>query len=164
MKVGLLADTHDNVRAIRYLVQWFDQAGAGALVHAGDFVSPFTVPELASFPGPVQGVFGNNDGDREMLLSQAEGTSVEIGDAPRRFPLGDREWLLSHRPADLPGTIPPEIDVVVHGHTHVREREPREDHLLVNPGEAGGWLTECTSAALLDTEKLQCEFHLVPAP
>lgn len=164
MKVGVLADSHDNVRAIRYLVQWFDQQGTEALVHAGDFVSPFTVPELANFPGPVRGVFGNNDGDRETIRAQAEGTSVEITEAPHRLTLGGREWLVSHRPEDLPETIPSAVDVVVHGHTHVRERERRDGHLLVNPGEAGGWLTECTSAALLDTEDLSCDFHLVPAP
>lgn len=164
MIVGLLADTHDNVRAIRYLVSWFDQKGAQALVHGGDFVSPFTVPELAAFSGPVLGVFGNNDGDRETLLAQAEDTQVDLAPAPRRFSLGNREWLLSHRPEDLPDPIPDGVDVVMHGHTHARTWEPGDGRVRVNPGEAGGWLTECTSAALLDTEKVSCDFHLVPAP
>lgn len=164
MLVGLVADTHDNVHAIRYLVQFFDHEGAEALVHAGDFVSPFTIPELAGFSGPVYGVFGNNDGDRDTIQDQARDRDVDVTGAPRRLGLGNREWLVSHRPSDLPDTIPSEVEIVVHGHTHARTLEDHADYRLVNPGEAGGWLTDTISVALLDTENLECRFHLAPAP
>lgn len=165
MNVGILADTHDNLPAIRYLAAYFRQQDVESVIHAGDFVSPFTIPELVRFPGPVHGVFGNNDGDRETLLSKARDTTVEIERPPHRFRLGGREFLLSHRPEDVPEEIPPEVDVVIHGHTHERTVETGPNgHLRVNPGEAGGWLTGALHAVVLDTDTLDWVPHVCPRP
>ncbi len=165
MRVGILADTHDNLPAIRYLAAYFRQEDVDSVIHAGDFVSPFTIPELQRCPGTVHGVFGNNDGDRETLREKARDTTVELREAPYRFRLGETECLLSHRPADLPEEVPPEIDLVVHGHTHERTVETGEHgELWINPGEAGGWLTGVLHAGVLDTRNLNWVPHVCPRP
>ena len=62
-----------------------------------------------------------------------------------------------HEPACLDEMIAsPEVDVIIYGHLHkvdIREGKP----LIINPGEAGGWLYDSCTAALLDTESMKVE-------
>ena len=46
MKIGMMADTHDNLNNIKKAVEIFNQEKIDLLLHAGDFVSPFTAREL----------------------------------------------------------------------------------------------------------------------
>ena len=48
--------------------------------------------------------------------------------------------------------------IVVHGCTHQQEMKTRGDTLIVNPGEACGWLYGTPSAAILDLDTKQVEF------
>ena len=161
MKVGIIADTHDNLKAVRYLVEFFNNSGVEVLLHAGDFISPFVIPELASFEGRVIGVFGNNDGDRETLAEFSEKHDLDLCAGPRRFEIGDRTFLMAHRAEDLPQDIPAEIDVVISGHTHRPVNEKRSGYLKINPGEAGGWLTCTIHSLLLDLDDLKTEIFIV---
>jgi len=163
MKIGIIADTHDNLDAIKFLVNYFNQKNVELLLHAGDFISPFTIPALADFNGRIVGVFGNNDGDKEMLRQMAEKNDVNLEQAPHRINADDKKILLVHRPEDLPENISPEIDLVITGHTH--ETSQRESsHLHLNPGEAGGWLTGITSGCIFDTESENYSWIREPAP
>ncbi len=159
---GVLADTHDNLRAIDYWVRRLQLAGASAIIHAGDFIAPFTIEGLAAFEGPVYGVFGNNDGDRSTLLSKAEGTDVRLEEPPATFDCDELRVTVTHKPSVLPDSTGPDIDLLIHGHTH----QPRwESHVpMLNPGEAGGWVTGVSHAALVRTDPLDVSFHTVPAP
>jgi predicted phosphodiesterase len=47
---------------------------------------------------------------------------------------------------------------VIHGFTHERRLENTGDTLILNPGEACGWLGGTPSAAILDLETKQVEF------
>ena len=40
MKIGILADIHDNVDNLRYAIRFFNEAQCKAVLLAGDFVSP----------------------------------------------------------------------------------------------------------------------------
>lgn len=166
MKLGVMADSHDNLDALEYWVEFFDQAGAEVIVHAGDFVSPFTVPVLSKFSGPVHGVFGNNDGDRETLKTKARGTDVTFRDPPTTLDLGDCTLQVAHKPSVLPENSPSDVDLRVHGHTHERRWDPSGSVPVANPGESGGWLSGTSSALTVDIDggEFVHEFHLVPKP
>jgi len=43
------------------------------VLHAGDFVSPFTALEFKNLNCPLKGVFGNNDGDKLYLQEKFKG-------------------------------------------------------------------------------------------
>ncbi len=163
MKAGVIADTHDNLAAINFVVQDLIVEGCEILLHAGDFISPFTVPELAKFPGPVRGVFGNNDGDQAALQEQAADTQVKLAAPPLKLELNKRDILLAHIPADLPDSVESE-EVLIHGHSHHPRVEKEREQLLINPGEVGGWLTGTTHHAILDLETLSAEVKTAPAP
>ena len=57
MKIGVLADTHDNLGAIAVAVEFFNREGVGHVLHAGDFVAPFAINALGELQCPLTGVF-----------------------------------------------------------------------------------------------------------
>jgi predicted phosphodiesterase len=48
--------------------------------------------------------------------------------------------------------------VVIHGSSHIRQARTSGSTLLLNPGEACGWLFGVPTAAVLDLETLKVDF------
>lgn len=67
MILGILADTHDNLPKIEKAVKLFNKNKVDFVLHAGDFVAPFAISALKGLSCGWQGVFGNNDGEKEGL-------------------------------------------------------------------------------------------------
>lgn len=158
MRIGLLADTHDRVPAVEALVREFLSREVSFVLHAGDFCSPFALRPFIEHNLPLAGVFGVNDGDHAGLrVAAAQGMGMEIFEAPHSLVLGEKKLLLVHELGDaLDGSILAH-DIVVHGHAHLASTATREETLLVNPGEACGWLHGMPSAAILDLSTLHVE-------
>ena len=101
-------------------------------------------------------MFGNNDGERVGLHSafQPKGT---IQSGPRVFEYEGKMFLLMHADAcvDQLQSLST-IDIVVYGHTHVVDVRPGPP-LIINPGEAGGWLKQRSTVAVLDLRIMQVE-------
>ena len=161
VRIGILSDTHDNLPTVDRAVARLAALSPGLVLHAGDFVSPFVIPRLAALPCPCIGVFGNNDGDRGLLAAKArESGKVEIrGSFMARLIDGRSVALLhGHEPGALEETAGAGIfDAVIHGHTH-RPSILREGRtIVVNPGEACGYLTGRGTVAVLDTGTMEAE-------
>lgn len=159
MKIGLLSDTHDRLPAIDALLREMMARGVSMVLHAGDFCAPFSLRPFLAHNVSMAGVFGRNDGDPEGLRAiAATGIGVELFESPHSMELGGQTILLVH---DLGDVSPRSIEahtIVVHGATHREEMKTRGDTLIVNPGEACGWLHGSPSAAILDLETRKVEF------
>jgi putative phosphoesterase len=159
MRVGLMADSHDRLPAIRELVVRLQAAGVGFVLHAGDFCSPFSLRPFIDAHMAVAGVFGRNDGDPEGLRAKAaQAMGIELYESPHSFSLGDRRILLVHDIGEVNERSIEEHAIVITGCSHQRGEERRGDVLVVNPGEACGWLYGVPSAAILDLETLKVEW------
>jgi len=138
---------------IRKAVRYFnDEEPADAVVHAGDFVAPFAVRELAKLKAPFYGVFGNNDGERAGINA----VMPQIKEPPLRLQLGGRRIVVVH---DLARLRPEERDaaeIIICGHTHESKVE-RNGRLVVNPGELCGWLTGKSTVAAIELESTNVE-------
>jgi hypothetical protein len=164
MLLGLISDTHDRVPAIAALTGALAEAGARMVLHAGDHCSPFALLPFLEANIPVAAVFGRNDGDHEGMRAQAAtGVGVELYESPHSVEVGGARILLVHDIADVSETSLHSHSVVIHGHTHLQEMKTRGDTLIVNPGEACGWLYGAPSAALIDLDNLRVEFIKLPA-
>jgi putative phosphoesterase len=150
MIIGLMSDSHDNVPLVKAAVKAFRERSVQAILHAGDIVSPFTARELLAAGAPVYAVFGNNDGEKKHLPEILE----HIRESPYRFELAGRIFLLAHDRDAVPQSEIDSADVFVFGHTHLYHLDSGPP-LVINPGEAGGWLTGRSTAAVLDTETLE---------
>jgi len=158
MKLGVLADTHDNMPKIARAVELFNREEVELVLHAGDYISPITAKELKKLEAKLIGVFGNNDGDKPLLIRRFREEGIgELYEDYRELELGGRRLVLMHQPKFLEALIASrKYDVIIYGHTHevdLRAGPP----LVLNPGEAGGWLTGRATVALLDLEALKAE-------
>jgi putative phosphoesterase len=148
--IGILSDTHDNLVRVREAVRLFNDSACDLVIHAGDFVAPFTVEELRNLRAPLKAVFGNCDGERAGLARAFEGLG-ELRAAPLKFSHAGLRFLVCHLDAPVERQLASKaFDVIVFGHTHRPLTELRDGVLLVNPGETGGWLRGKSTVALLD--------------
>jgi hypothetical protein len=155
MKVGIISDTHDNLPLVDKAIERLNREKVGLVLHAGDYVSPFTVVRFKKLRAKLIGVFGNNDGDHEFLkkrFADVEGAEIRGGFAEvnvegLKIALlhGDGELLQSLVSAEC-------YDVVVHGHSHEAKVYKKGKTTIVNPGEVCGYLSGKPTIALLDTK------------
>jgi len=151
MKIGIMADSHDNLPAIRRALERLSAEGAASLIHAGDFIAPFAVREILKFDGPVFGCFGNNDGERRGIRK----IFPDVREAPAMLSLGGCSILLVHDAAEATPDSLSRADVMICGHTHEPLVESADRCLRINPGETGGWLHGSHTVAMLDTDTLE---------
>jgi hypothetical protein len=166
MIIGLMADSHDRVPAIRELLERITEHGAGMVLHAGDYCSPFSLAPFLELSVPMAGVFGRNDGDREGLGAfAAKGVGIEMHESPHSFEVGGRRILLVHDLGEVADRSLEAHEIIVHGFTHRQEiRELEGGALIVNPGEACGWLHGAPSAAILDLDTKHVELISLTEP
>jgi putative phosphoesterase len=114
MSIFVLADTHNKLpQRIINLARDADE-----IWHLGDVCEEIILDELRAIGPPVTIVRGNCDSNSEWPLV------VDLKRESLRF-------RLEHIPPDVP---PNDVDVVLHGHTHVPRNERRENVLFLNPG------------------------------
>lgn len=157
MLVGAISDTHDNLPQIGKAVKYLNEQKVGLVLHAGDYVAGFVIPKLRILNCKLIGVFGNNDGDHELLKKRfSETTNCTIHDQFATVTLDNYRIALLHgTDTDLLSAI---IDgeyfnAVIHGHSHNKSIEKKGKTLAINPGELCGYLTGKSTLALLDTVK-----------
>ncbi len=152
--IGIISDTHDNRASIRKAVEVFNTHGCSLVIHAGDYVAPFTVREFGKLNCPLIGVFGNNDGEIKGLKEHFSKIG-SLFEAPYQFTHCNRKFAVMHEPFYLDKYIVQnDVDVVIYGHTHeidVRHEEP----MVINPGECCSWLTGRSTVVLLDCTTLE---------
>lgn len=156
MKLGIIADSHENMPLIAKAVESFNHQEVDLVLHAGDFISAITAKEFKKLKAKLIGVFGNNDGDKLLLQKRFQGIG-ELYDDYHELEIEGRKIVLMHQPKFLKALIASgKYDLIIYGHTHkvdIREGQP----LVVNPGECGGWLTGRRTVAIVDLETMKVE-------
>ncbi len=114
LRIFVLADTHNHLPAdIAGLAE-----GADEIWHLGDVCAPSLLLEIENIGPPVAIVRGNCDANFEWPL---------VMDLKRH----GLRFRLTHVP---PSGAPEDVDVLLHGHTHVPRNERRDGILWLNPG------------------------------
>lgn len=150
-RVAVIADSHDNLRMIERAVDVINEWGAHLVLHAGDYVSPFTARAFAKLEAPLRGVFGNNDGDR-AALKQAFAPFAELHSDPYRFTFEGLSILITHKPRlAREAATATGYDLIAFGHDH-HVRVEHGESLVICPGELGGWTTGRPTLALVEVK------------
>ena len=114
LRIFVLADTHNRLPdSVREMVKDADE-----IWHLGDVCAEAILDELHAIGPPVVVVRGNCDSNFEWPL---------VLDLAR----GGLKFRLQHVPPDRSRD---DIDVLLHGHTHVPRNERRGRVLFLNPG------------------------------
>jgi len=155
MRVGIVADSHDNLPQIRKALDFFRDEGIETVLHAGDFVAPFALKPLVESGLRLIAVFGNNDGEREGLWKLLPA----LQEGPVSFGLGGKKFVMAHDIAALSKPERTAADIVVVGHSHEAQIEEDRGQIIINPGELGGWLGGTSTLAVLDVDGAQAEIR-----
>jgi putative phosphoesterase len=157
MLIGAISDSHDNLTQIKKAIRILNEKKVGMVLHAGDYIAGFVIPKFKQLNCPLIGVFGNNDGDHELLKKRfSETGNCTIRDRFTQLTIeGYRIALLHGHETELLNSIIDSgyFDSVIHGHSHNRGVERKGKTLVINPGELCGYLTGKSTIALLDTIK-----------
>ncbi len=107
----------------------------------------------------VVGVFGNNDGERIVVAKRFEAIGGEVHPNIASASLGNRSIAVMHYPElAIPIAKSDDYDIVVYGHTHKIDIQ-KEQSLLLNPGETGGWTTGKSTVAVVDIDTLEAKIY-----
>jgi putative phosphoesterase len=157
MLIGIMADTHDNLPLVEKAVQKLNEENVGLVLHAGDYVAGFVILKFKELHAKLIGVFGNNDGDHELLKKRfSENPNLDMrGNFADVTVDGVRIALLHGSDRELLKALieSQSFDVVVHGHSHLAEAYKKGKTLVINPGEVCGYLTGKPTISLFDTAK-----------
>ena len=114
LRIFVLSDTHDKAPANLESLA----AGADEIWHLGDVCAPSVLQTIETFGPPVVVVRGNCDSNSDWPLTR------DLNRNGIRF-------RLVHIPPD---DSPENVDVVLHGHTHVPRNEVLGGVRFLNPG------------------------------
>ena len=155
--IGIISDTHENEEAIKKAVGIFKAKNADFAVHCGDIVSP---PVLENFKGvKMKLVFGNNDGERNGLISKCRELGFEEIKDELEFDYKNKKFYVYHGTSikKLDAAIQSnKYDYVLTGHTHIKRDEKTGRTRVINPGAL--FRVHIYTIALLDAEKDKLEF------
>jgi putative phosphoesterase len=151
VKIGIIADTHDDIENLKAALATLQAEGVTTVLHCGDVCAPHMIRALTGFD--VWIVQGNMDGDSRLTVAVEEalgkgrlawlqrlaldGTSVAMLH-------GDNEEALQNL------IVSGEYAYVLHGHTHKRRDQTVGRTRVINPGALGGRRAQRYSFCILD--------------
>ena len=141
MKICIVSDSHDHIPLLDAAIAEAKQAGAEAVLHAGDVVAPSTLGCLKKYGLPVHVIHGNNTGDLYFLSRLAS----------------EENSIIHYHGMDA--------GIELAGHkVSIEEHKNRNGGIthLVNPGTIGGVGRDRATYILADLESMQFEVHDIP--
>jgi putative phosphoesterase len=157
MLIGAISDTHDNLPQIEKAVKYLNDQKVDLVLHAGDYVAPFVIKKFKVLNCKLIGVFGNNDGDHELLKKRfSETANCTVRDRFASVEVeGFRIGVLHGEETELLNALIDSgyFNAIIHGHSHNRSIEKKGKTLAINPGELCGYLTGISTLVILDTVK-----------
>ncbi len=161
MKIGLLADMHNNIANLLRALKLFAEEGVDLLLHCGDMADMLTARQMTGFD--VIYVNGNSDNSAEAV-SHTLWTLNPRNDIP-----GDvYEGMLGGvRIAATHGHLSGKLDKLIrsrlykyvfHGHTHRRRDQMIGKTRVINPGALGGARYEPRTVCIVNLDNDDVRF------
>ena len=158
MRIGVVSDTHNNLKNVARIVERFNAAGVERVIHTGDITQARTLEYFARLQAPLTGVYGNNDiGERAALDAAVATLGFEFVDPPLELHWHGRRIIVVHDPLEFRGHLASHHDIALHGHTHRQRIETIDGQLHFNPGECAGMMPGLNAIGVLDLELLNVE-------
>jgi hypothetical protein len=157
VNIGIISDTHDRIEKIDKAVAFFNSFPVDLVIHAGDFVAPFTAQSFADLQADMVGVFGNNDGEKEGLLKAYANIAV-IAEPPYIYTFDKLSIIIMHKELDI-DAYAKKHDIIIYGHSHQYDIKKQGTAIIVNPGECCGYISGMSTVAVLDTKRKEAEIY-----
>ncbi len=153
MLIGIVGDTHNNLKNISKICEIFNAEEVDLVIHTGDITLPKSLKAFKKLKCKLLGVFGNNDIDEKNdLLEASKGFKCKIYDEPFFCELNNKKICIVHHPELINENLIQQVDFIFHGHTHRYRNEVIKETIIFNPGECAGFLKGKNQIGLLDIE------------
>ena len=159
MKIGVVSDTHNNLKNIEIIINLFNDIKVPIVIHTGDISNANTLEKFSKLNSELIGVYGNNDRNEPGLEEVAQKYNFQFQEPPRRLSLLNREIVIFHEPDNIDKFLSENllINVVLYGHTHRYENNIRNGVLYFNPGESAGMQEGSNAIGILDLKNLEAK-------
>ena len=159
MKIGVVSDTHNNLKNIEIIINLFNDEKVPIVIHTGDISNANTLEQFSKLNSELIGVYGNNDRNESGLEEVAERYNFQFQEPPKRLSLLDREIVIFHEPDNIDQFLSENklINVVLYGHTHRYENNTKNGVLYFNPGESAGMQKGSNAIGILDLINLEAK-------
>lgn len=159
MSIAVMSDLHDNVAAWKSIAKYLSAEHIATLINCGDTCAPAMLKKMSEdFAGTIHTVFGNvADRELETTVVTTLHNVHHYGDQGT-VTIEGKKIFFNHFPrvAEQAATSG-DIDLVCHGHTHLKRWEPLGQIMILNPGTAGG-MFQYPSFATVDLQTMTCKF------
>ncbi len=157
MDVGVVSDTHNNLKNIESIINIFNKEGVNLVIHTGDISKAATLRLFSDLNCPMAGVFGNNDRFEEGLKEVCYEYNFNFQNPPLSLTLEDKKIAVFHEPELIDSYIKEHADVqlIIHGHTHRYRKEIHDNIIIFNPGESAGYLKGKNALGIINLESLK---------
>ena len=163
MKVGILSDTHNDLRTLQVILNHFRGDKITTIFHCGDVTSPDMIQYFHGFT--VHLGFGNGDYltgalKEALILLGTDSTAKRLN----TLSFSNKQILIAH------GNYPRELhelalsgrfEYIVTGHSHERKRSMIGNTRIINPGAASRTGHPSYSYALFDFENSNLNYYQV---
>ena len=154
MRIGVVSDTHNNLKNVRKIVELFN-AEVSTESSTPVISATKTLEVLACLDAPLFGVFGNNDQEREALTQAIERYGFAFQDPPLHLNWCERSIIVVHDPLEFEGHLADQ-ELALHGHTHRYRLETSGNLVVFNPGECAGMMAGRNAIGVVDLRTLEC--------
>ena len=156
MKIGVVSDTHNNLKNIEIIVSLFNREDVQLVIHTGDITNHVSLQKFSELNCNFCGVYGNNDRNEIGLKEYVEENGLKFKEPPFLIHESKRNIAIFHEPDSIDDFLSANlnIDIVLHGHTHRYRKDIQNDTLIYNPGESAGMLSGKNAIGIINLENL----------
>lgn len=156
MLIGVVSDTHNNLKNIKTIISIFNKEKVDLVVHTGDIANAKALQEFSNLDSKLVGVYGNNDRREIGLQEVANKFFFQFQNPPLFIHQAGRKIGVFHEPELIHESLKEEsdIDLVLYGHTHRYKKELINNILYFNPGESAGMLKGRNAIGIVNLKNL----------
>jgi len=157
MRIGVVSDTHNNLKNIEKIIALFNEEEISLVIHTGDIANASSFEHFSKLKVDFIGVYGNNDRNEIGLKEVADKYNFQFQEPPKIINLCNKNIAIFHEPDQIKKFLieNKKIDLVLHGHTHRYRNEIEHNILFYNPGESAGMQEGKNAIGIIDLLSLE---------
>ncbi len=156
MLLGVVSDTHNNLKNIYQVIDLFNARKVDFVVHTGDITNSNSLSKFSNLESQFFCVYGNNDRNEPGLEQTARDNNFSLFCPPHIVDIGKRKIAIFHEPDVIEDFLSKNnnLDIILHGHTHRYREEILKNTLIFNPGESAGMQKGKNAIGIVDLDDM----------